>query len=74
MAYVHLRHLNPFAKNLGGVLARYSKILIPELNRGQLSRLLRAEFLTPTISLTKVEGQPFKAAEVEAKIIEILEA
>jgi 2-oxoglutarate ferredoxin oxidoreductase subunit alpha len=74
VAHIHLRHLNPFAKNLGEVLARYPKVLVPELNRGQLSRLLRAEFLTPTISLSKVQGQPFKASEIKAKIIEVLEA
>lgn len=74
VANVHLRYLNPFAKNLGEVLARYPKVLVPELNRGQLSRLLRAEFLTPTISLSKMQGQPFKAAEILAKIIETLEA
>jgi 2-oxoglutarate ferredoxin oxidoreductase subunit alpha len=74
VAHLHLRHLNPFASNLGEVLGRYPKVLVPELNRGQLSRLLRAEFLTPTISFSKVQGQPFKAAEVLAKIIETLEA
>ena len=74
VANIHLRHLNPFARNLGEVLARYPKVLVPELNRGQLSRLLRAEFLTPTISLSKVQGQPFMAAEIMDKIIEVLEA
>ena len=74
VAHVHLRHLNPFPRNLGEVLARYPKVLVPELNRGQLSRLLRAEYLTPTVSLPKVQGQPFKAAEIKAKIIEMLEA
>jgi len=74
VAHVHLRHLNPFPRNLGEVLARYPKVLVPELNRGQLSRLLRAEYLTPTVSLPKVQGQPFMAAEIKAKIIEMLEA
>ncbi|NNC93333.1 MAG: 2-oxoacid:acceptor oxidoreductase subunit alpha [Acidimicrobiia bacterium] len=74
VAHLHLRHLNPFASNLGEVLARYSKVLVPELNRGQLSRLLRAEFLTPTISLSKVQGQPFMASEIMDKIAELLEA
>ncbi len=46
VAHIHLRHLNPFAKNLGEVLARYPKVLVPELNRGQLSRLLRAAIIT----------------------------
>ncbi|RZV47460.1 MAG: 2-oxoacid:acceptor oxidoreductase subunit alpha [Acidimicrobiia bacterium] len=74
VAHIHLRHLNPFPKNLDEVLARYPKVLVPELNRGQLSRLLRAEYLTPTESLSKVQGQPFMAAEIKAKIIEMLEA
>jgi len=74
VANVHLRHLNPFPANLGEVLANYPKVLVPELNRGQLSRLLRAEYLTPTISFGKMQGQPFMAAEIEAKIIECLEA
>jgi 2-oxoglutarate ferredoxin oxidoreductase subunit alpha len=74
VAHVHLRHLNPFPRNLGEVLSRYPKVLVPELNRGQLSRLLRAEFLTPTISFGKVQGQPFIASEIETKILECLEA
>ena len=74
VAYIHLRYLFPFASNLGEVLARYPKVLVPELNRGQLARMLRGEYLTPTISFTKVQGQPFKASEIEAKIVEVLEA
>ncbi len=73
VAHIHLRHLHPFANNLGEVLARYPKVLVPELNRGQLSRLLRAEFLVPAISFSKVQGLPFKAAEIKDKIIETLE-
>jgi 2-oxoglutarate ferredoxin oxidoreductase subunit alpha len=72
-AHVHLRHLNPFAKNLGDVLSRYEKVLVPELNRGQLARLLRAEYLTPTVTLSKVQGAPFMATEITTKIIELLE-
>ncbi len=71
VARAHLRHLNPFPPNLGEVLARYPNVLIPELNRGQLSRLVRAEFLTPAVGLHKVQGQPFKASEIEAKIMEL---
>jgi 2-oxoglutarate ferredoxin oxidoreductase subunit alpha len=73
VAYIHLRYLFPFARNLGEVLARYPKLLVPELNRGQLARLLRGEFLVPTASFSKVQGQPFKASEIENKIIELLE-
>jgi 2-oxoglutarate ferredoxin oxidoreductase subunit alpha len=72
VAQAHLRHLNPFPANLGEVLAAYDKILVPEINRGQLSRLLRAEYLVDTISLPKVQGVPFKSAEIADKIIEVL--
>ncbi len=71
VARVHLRHVNPFPPNLGEVLARYPRVLIPEMNRGQLLRLVRAEFLTPAHGLHKVQGQPFKAAEIESKIMEL---
>jgi 2-oxoglutarate ferredoxin oxidoreductase subunit alpha len=70
----HLVHLNPFPANLGEVLGRYDQVLVPENNLGQLSRLLRAEFLVDVISLNKVKGVPFRAAEIEAKILELVEA
>jgi 2-oxoglutarate ferredoxin oxidoreductase subunit alpha len=72
VAHVHIRHLNPFPPNLGEVLSRYDKVLVPELNRGQLARLLRAEYLVPAISYPKVQGLPFKAAEIVNKIQEVL--
>jgi len=65
---LHLRHLNPFPPNLGEVLSRFERILVPELNLGQLSRLLRAEFLVPAESLSKVFGQPFKVEEIRSRI------
>jgi len=74
VARAHLRHLNPFPKNLGEVLRSYDKVLIPELNRGQLWRLLRAEFLVDGIRLSKVQGQPFKSAEIRRKILELIES
>jgi 2-oxoglutarate ferredoxin oxidoreductase subunit alpha len=73
VAHAHLTHLNPFAPNLGDVLSGYRKVLVPEMNMGQLSRLVRAEFLTDTTSLNKVQGLPFSATEVEAKIMEMLD-
>ena len=72
VAHVHLRHLNPFPANLGEVLGRYSTIVVPELNSGQLSRLLRAEYLVDAHSISKVAGQPFSAAELTARISEVL--
>ena len=73
VAFAQLMHLNPFPANLGEVLARYPTVLVPEMNLGQLSRLLRAEYLVDAQSLTKVQGLPFRAAEVEAKILEMID-
>jgi 2-oxoglutarate ferredoxin oxidoreductase subunit alpha len=70
---VHLRHLNPFPRNLGELLQKYPKVLVPELNRGQLVRLIRAEFMVPAEGFSKVQGQPFITAEIEDKITEMLE-
>lgn len=72
-AHVHLRWLKPLPRDLGEVLDRYNTILVPELNRGQLARLLRSEYLVPTISLDKTKGIPFTAAEISDKIVELLE-
>ena len=60
----HLRYLNPFPKNLGEVLGRFEKVLIPELNLGQLSLLIRAKFLVDAKSFTKVQGKPFGVHEI----------
>jgi 2-oxoglutarate ferredoxin oxidoreductase subunit alpha len=73
VAHAHLVHLNPFPPNLGEVLARYRHVLVPELNLGQLSRLVRAEYLVDAKSVTKVSAQPFKAAELERAILELLD-
>jgi 2-oxoglutarate ferredoxin oxidoreductase subunit alpha len=72
VARAHLRHLNPFPRNLGEVLASYETVLVPEINRGHLWRLIRADFLVDAVRYSKVQGQPFKAAEIEAKIMELL--
>ncbi|GMU77341.1 MAG: oxidoreductase [Acidimicrobiia bacterium] len=72
VAHAHLMHLNPFPANLGEVLGRYPKVLVPEMNLGQLSRLVRAEFLVDARSVTKVQGLPFRAAEIQAAIEEML--
>jgi 2-oxoglutarate ferredoxin oxidoreductase subunit alpha len=74
VAHVHLRHLNPFPANLGEVLRSYQKVLVPELNMGQLSKLLRAEFLVDAQSYNRVAGVPFRAAELEGKILEMIES
>ena len=68
VAHVHFRYLNPFPKNTGNVLRKYKKILCPELNMGQLSKLLRDEFLVDVESFNKIQGLPFKSSEIETKI------
>lgn len=73
VAQLHLRHLNPFPANLGELLGRYEKVLVPEINLGQLALMLRAKFLTDVIQLNKVQGTPFRTSEIEAKIVELLE-
>jgi 2-oxoglutarate ferredoxin oxidoreductase subunit alpha len=72
VASAHLRYLNPFPANLGDVLRSYRRVLIPELNTGQLSLLIRAKFLVDAVPFNKIAGQPFKIAEVESKIDEVL--
>jgi 2-oxoglutarate/2-oxoacid ferredoxin oxidoreductase subunit alpha len=72
VATAHLRYLNPFPRNLNEVLHSYERILIPELNTGQLLRLIRAEFLVNATGLNKVAGEPFKVAEIADKILEMI--
>ncbi len=72
VSHVHLRYLNPLPKNLGEIMYNFKNILVPELNKGQLSTILRSKYLVPAIGYNKVQGLPFKAAELENKIEEIL--
>jgi len=72
VSYLHLRYLNPMPKNLGEILYKFKNILVPEMNLGQLSKVLRMKYLVPTINMNKVQGLPFKAIEIEKKIEEIL--
>ena len=72
VSMLHLRHLNPFQKNLAEILNNFEKVLVPEMNLGQLSHLLRAEFLVDTISFAKVQGRPFLISEIRNKILELL--
>jgi 2-oxoglutarate ferredoxin oxidoreductase subunit alpha len=71
-AHAHLTHLNPFPADLGAVLARYPLVVVPEMNLGQLSRLVRAEFLVDARSITRVQGTPFTAGELEQSILDHL--
>ena len=72
VSHLHMRYLNPMPKNTGEILRRFKRVLVPELNLGQLSLLLRAEYLIPTVTLSKVQGLPFRAIEIEEKIEELL--
>jgi 2-oxoglutarate ferredoxin oxidoreductase subunit alpha len=71
VSHLHLRHLNPFPRNLGEVLARYDRILVPEINLGQLAFLLQGRFCTPVERQNKVQGLPFTAAEIHERIVEL---
>jgi 2-oxoglutarate ferredoxin oxidoreductase subunit alpha len=68
VAQVHLRHLNPFPSNLGDILQRYDKVLVPEMNLGQLSLLLRAKYLVDAQGYNHVRGLPLKAADIARAI------
>ncbi|MFV1979702.1 MAG: 2-oxoglutarate ferredoxin oxidoreductase subunit alpha, partial [Rhodothermia bacterium] len=69
---IHIRHLNPLPPDLGAIVSRFDRFLVPELNSGQLIRLLRDVFLLPMVGLNKVQGQPFRANEIVHKIEEML--
>ncbi|CAB4749168.1 unannotated protein [freshwater metagenome] len=72
VAQTHLRHLNPFPKNLGEILQKYPKVMVPEMNLGQLAMLLRSQFLKDVISLNQVRGLPFTTAEIADSIKAVL--
>ncbi len=74
VAHAHLRYLNPFPSNLGEILSRYDKVLIPELNLGQLRMLIRSRYLIDAIGLNKVKGKPFMVNEIYDKICELTPA
>lgn len=72
VAHAHLRYINPFPKNLGELLKGYDKVLIPEMNSGQLLQLIRAKYLIDATGFSKVQGMPFTTTEMKAKIVELL--
>ncbi|MFP5335913.1 MAG: 2-oxoacid:acceptor oxidoreductase subunit alpha [Actinomycetes bacterium] len=71
VARAHLRHLNPFPANLGSVLRRYDRVLVPEMNLGQLSLLLRARYLVDVVGYNRVRGLPFSASELTEAIVKV---
>jgi 2-oxoglutarate ferredoxin oxidoreductase subunit alpha len=70
VGHVHLRYLFPFRKELGELISRFKRVLIPEMNSGQLRQLIRAEFLVDAKGLNKIQGMPFTAAEIKAAALE----
>ncbi len=72
VARIHLTHLNPFPPNLGELLSGFSHVLVPEMNLGQLSKVLRSEFLVDAKSVSKVRGLPFTAVEIETALLDAL--
>ncbi|MBT8386418.1 MAG: 2-oxoglutarate ferredoxin oxidoreductase subunit alpha, partial [Ignavibacteria bacterium] len=72
VSQAHLSYINPLPKNTGEVLKRFKTILIPEINLGQLAKLIRSEFLIPVEQFNLVRGLPFKVSDIAGKITEIL--
>jgi len=64
VSHVHLRNINPFPKNLGEILVKFQKILVPELNLGQLTTMLRAKYLVDAVNFGKVQGKPFTSSGI----------
>lgn len=72
LSFLHLRYLNPFPKNLGEILDKFERVVVPELNMGHLQFLLQAKYLKRVTGIHKVQGKPFKSAELEAEIAKLL--
>jgi 2-oxoglutarate ferredoxin oxidoreductase subunit alpha len=72
VGHVHLRYLNPLPRDLGEVIGRFKKVLVPEMNMGQLLMILRAKYLVDAQGYNKIQGKPFKTSEIEQKIEEML--
>ena len=74
VAQAHLRHMNPLPSNTGDVLRAYDKVLLPEINLGQLALLLRARYLVDIIGYNRVRGLPFKAEELAGVIQDVIDS
>jgi 2-oxoglutarate ferredoxin oxidoreductase subunit alpha len=74
VSHIHLRHIWPLPRNLGALLAKYDRVLVPEMNSGQLATILRSTYLLPVRSLSKVTGKPFKVSEIADAIRAAMEA
>lgn len=74
VAHIHLKHINPFPSNLGELLHGFEKVLVPEINSGQLVQLLRAKYMIPAMGYNKVQGLPFTTAEIKERTIQLIKA
>jgi 2-oxoglutarate ferredoxin oxidoreductase subunit alpha len=74
VSHAHVHYLNPLPKNLGELLKRFDRVLVPELNLGQLVKLVRSQYLVPAESFPKVQGHPFKISEIEERIRQMMES
>jgi 2-oxoglutarate ferredoxin oxidoreductase subunit alpha len=74
VSHAHIRYLNPFPKNLGQLMSRFKKVVVPELNNGQLVKILRDKYFIDAIPYNKIQGQPFMTHEVVERMKEILQA
>jgi 2-oxoglutarate ferredoxin oxidoreductase subunit alpha len=72
VTHLHIRYLNPFPKNLGALIKNFDKVLIPEINNGQLIKIIRDKFLVDAVGLNKIKGMPFTSGEIKKKILEML--
>jgi 2-oxoglutarate ferredoxin oxidoreductase subunit alpha len=72
LSHIHLRYLNPLPRDLGEILRRFEKVLVPEMNMGQLAFLMRGRYLVDAISYSKVQGQPFRSSEIMARVRQLL--
>lgn len=73
VSQAHLRHLNPLPPDLGDILSRFKRVLIPEMNMGQLSRVVRAEYVVDAVGFNKIQGRPFKVEEIVTRVRKLLE-
>jgi 2-oxoglutarate ferredoxin oxidoreductase subunit alpha len=71
VSHAHLRYINPLPKNLGELLSAFDKVLIPEINNGQLIKIIRDKYLIDAIPFNKIKGTPFEAREIKNRIIEL---
>ena len=68
VSHIHVKYINPFPKNLGELLKGFDKVIVPEINRGQLVSLLRDKYLVPAVGYNKVQGSPFSIGELKERI------